>query len=582
MKSCTRKENRWEHEGGGGVTESMLIHEVLVVGGGLAGLMAALAASEKAEVAVLTKLYPTRSHSGAAQGGFNSALGADDSIEAHIYDTVKGSDYLGDQDAIEVLCSDGPEVIFELERMGVPWTRNADGSIAQRALGGAGFPRACFAADFSGHVVLHTLYEQVLKRGIKIYPEWHLVELLVEGGQVAGVLAYDLSRASLEVIRAKAVILATGGYGRAFAKTTNAHANTGDGMAVAYRAGAVLSDMEFVQFHPTTLYGTNVLISEAARGEGGYLRNINGERFMAGYAPSKMELAPRDVVSRAIFREIKEGRGFAGQYVHLDLTHLGETMIKERLPQVRDLSIRYAGVDPAKAPVPVEPAQHYSMGGVRTDVWGMTSLPGLLAAGEVANVSVHGANRLGGNSLLETVVFGRRAGHKAAQLAKNEPWPALSQTTVNRSLDSWSSMLAGERKSVRNDSTFLIRQELTGTMTSLVGVFRVGSELEEAVNKLTELKERYRKLGPPEEIHPFNYALVDHLETGYLLDLSEVIARGALRRTESRGAHYRLDYPSRDDQRWLCHTFACRGKDGPEFTDGPVKITRYQPQERGY
>ncbi len=396
----------------------MLMHEVLVVGGGLAGLMAALNVSGRADTAVLSKIYPTRSHSGAAQGGFNAAMGADDSVEAHIFDTVKGSDYLGDQDAIEVLCSDGPEVIRELDRMGVPWTRSTDGAIAQRSLGGAGFPRACFAADFSGHVVLHTLYEQILKHGVKVYPEWHLLELLVEDGRVAGALVYDLARARLEVIRTKLIILATGGYGRAFAKTTNAHANTGDGMAIAYRAGAVLSDMEFVQFHPTTLYGTNILISEAARGEGGYLRNARGERFMANYAPEKMELAPRDVVSRAIFNEIKEGRGFEGHYVHLDLTHLGEALIAERLPQVRDLAIRYSGVDPARLPINIEPAQHYSMGGVRTDIWGMTPLPGLLAAGEVANLSVHGANRLGGNSLLETVVFGRRAGRKAAELTR--------------------------------------------------------------------------------------------------------------------------------------------------------------------
>lgn len=560
----------------------MLIHEVLVVGGGLAGLMAALAASEKSEVAVLSKLYPTRSHSGAAQGGFNAAMAAGDSVEDHIFDTVKGSDYLGDQDAIEVLCSEGPEVILELERIGVPWSRNNQGGVAQRSLGGAGFPRACFAADFSGHVVLHTLYEQVLKRGVKIYPEWHLIELLVEGGQVAGALVYDLARARLEVIRSKVVILATGGYGRAFAKTTNAHANTGDGMAIAYRAGATLSDMEFVQFHPTTLYGTNILISEAARGEGGYLRNVNGERFMANYAPQKMELAPRDVVSRAIFKEIKEFRGVDGQYVHLDLTHLGEGLVAERLPQVRDLAVRYAGVDPAKEPMPIEPAQHYSMGGVRTDVWGVTSLPGLLAAGEVANVSVHGANRLGGNSLLETVVFGRQAGHKAAEIVRQEPWPALSQATVACSQEFWSSMFTVKEQNVQEDDAFLIRQEMTAVMTNQVGVFRVGSELEDAVNKLGELKGRYQRLKPSGGTHPFNYALMDYLEVGYLLDLCEIIARGALRRTESRGAHYRLDYPRRDDQYWLCHTFAGRGENGPEFTAGPLKITRYAPQERGY
>ena len=561
----------------------MIMHEVLIVGGGLAGLMAALRVSEHTDVAVLSKVYPTRSHSGAAQGGFNAALGADDSIEAHMFDTVKGSDYLGDQDAIEVLCSDGPEVILDLERMGVTWTRRADGGIAQRSLGGAGFPRGCFAADFSGHVVLHTLYEQILKRGVKIYPEWHLLELLCRDGRVVGALVYDLARARLEVIRAKVIILATGGYGRAFAKTTNGHANTGDGMAIAFRAGAVLSDMEFVQFHPTTLYGTNILISEAARGEGGVLRNTEGERFMARYASEKMELAPRDVVARAIFKEIKEGRGFDGHYVHLDLTHLGEALVAERLPQVRDLAIRYGGVDPVSVPMPIEPAQHYSMGGVRTDNRGVTTLPGLLAAGEVANVSVHGANRLGGNSLLETVVFGRRAGNRAAELARGDSWPDFSREALRRALEPWQALLsAAPLTSSDGDSTFAIRREMTTVMTNQVGVFRTGSELEEAVAGLSQLRARYERLSPPGGARPFNYALMDYLEVGYLLDLSEIIARGALARTESRGAHYRLDYPRRDDERWLHHTFARQGEGGLEFTAGPVTITRYEPQERGY
>jgi succinate dehydrogenase / fumarate reductase flavoprotein subunit len=552
----------------------MIMHEVLVVGGGLAGLMAALTVSESAEVAVLSKVYPTRSHSGAAQGGFNAALGEDDTIEAHIFDTVKGSDYLGDQDAIEVLCAEGPEVILELERMGVTWTRRADGGIAQRSLGGAGFPRGCFAADFSGHVVLHTLYEQSLKRGVKVYAEWHLLELLLDDGRVAGAIVYDLARARFEVIRAKQIILATGGYGRAFFKTTNGHANTGDGMAIAYRAGAVLSDMEFVQFHPTTLYGTNILVSEAARGEGGYLRNANGERFMAHYAPEKMELAPRDVVARAIFKEIREGRGFEGHYVHLDLTHLGEALVAERLPQVRDLAMRYAGADPVDVPMPIEPAQHYSMGGVRTDIWGMTTLPGLLAAGEVANVSIHGANRLGGNSLLETVVFGRRAGKRAAELLRGESWPNLSRETVRRALE------PGE--SSQEESAFTIRREMTMLMTNQVGVFRTGSELDDAVARLGQLRERYRGLFPPGGAQPFNYALLDYLEVGYLLDLSEIITRGARARTESRGAHFRLDHPQRDDRNWLHHTLVRRGENGPEFTAGPVTITIYEPRARGY
>lgn len=561
----------------------MITHDVLVVGGGLAGLMAALAASEGVDVAVLSKIYPTRSHSGAAQGGFNAVLGEDDSLEAHIFDTVKGSDYLGDQDAIEVLCSDGPQVIRELERMGVPWSRRADGRIAQRSLGGAGFPRACFVADFSGHVVLHALYEQILKQGVKVYPERHLLELFVEDGQVAGALAYDLAHARLEVIRSKQIVLATGGYGRAFSKTTNAHANTGDGMAIAYRAGAVLSDMEFVQFHPTTLYGTNVLISEAARGEGGYLRDANGERFMVRYAPEKMELAPRDVVARAIFNEIREGRGFEDHYVHLDLTHLGEALVAERLPQVRDLAIRYAGVDPARVPMPIEPAQHYSMGGVRTDLWGATTLPGLLAAGETANVSVHGANRLGGNSLLETVVFGRRAGKRAADSARNMPLPGLSRKTLSRVLDSWTALLSGAHEALSGqDGLFAVRREMATLMTNQVGVFRTGSELEDAVERLHRLKDCYARLRPWSGTRPFNYALVDYLEVGHLLELSDIIAQGALARTESRGAHFRLDYPERNDENWLYHTFVRRGDAGPEFSRGPVSITRHEPRKRGY
>jgi succinate dehydrogenase / fumarate reductase flavoprotein subunit len=563
----------------------MLMHEVLVVGGGLAGLMAAHTVSGKADTAVVSKIYPTRSHSGAAQGGFNSAISEEDSIDNHVFDTVKGSDYLGDQDAIEVLCSDGPEVIFELDRMGVPWSRTDNGKVAQRSLGGAGFPRTCFAADFSGHVVLHTLYEQVLNRGVKIYPEWHVLEFLTEEDRVVGAIVYDMQQARLEIIRAKQVIIATGGYGRAFEKTTNAHANTGDGMAIAYRAGAVLSDMEFVQFHPTTLYGTNILISEAARGEGGYLRNASGERFMSSYAPEKLELAPRDVVSRAIFKEIKEGRGFEGHYVHLDLTHLGEAHVAERLPQVRDLAIRYAGVDPVSVPMPIEPAQHYSMGGIRTDIWCCTNVPGLMAAGEAANVSVHGANRLGGNSLLETVVFGRRAGQKALELVREEPWHVLSNRVLDDAVSRWSGFLsrgAAKTYQAQGDSPFDIRRDMTRIMTSQVGVFRVGSELEDAVRRLDLLKERYGRLTPSGDAQPFNYALMDYLEVGYLLDLAELIARGALARTESRGAHFRLDYPKRDDKNWLHHTFVRLNGTGTEFSEGPVSITRYQPQERGY
>ncbi|SFR16285.1 FAD-dependent oxidoreductase [Desulfoscipio geothermicus] len=561
----------------------MITHDVVVVGGGLAGLMAATTAAGSVDVAVLSKLYPTRSHSGAAQGGFNAALSEDDSVESHIFDTVKGSDYLGDQDAIEVLCSEGPEVIKELEWAGVPWSRTEDGRVAQRSLGGAGFPRACFAADLSGHVVLHTLYERALKLGVKTYPEWYLVELLVENGRISGLFVYDLASGRTEIIRCKAVILATGGYGRAFAKTTNAFANTGDGMTIAYRAGARLADMEFVQFHPTTLYGTNVLVSEAARGEGGYLFNNRGERFMDRYAPRKMELAPRDVVSRAIFNEIKEGRGVEGKYVNLDLTHLGEAKIKERLPQVRDLACRYTGIDPVEKPIPIEPAQHYSMGGIRTDLNCETNIKGLLAAGEAANVSVHGANRLGGNSLLETVVFGRRAGRRVVEMVSKETaWPELPGESLERAEENWKNNFGSNSPLDPRDNIFKIRREMNRTMTEYVGVFRTESELKQAVDILAGLKERYSTLKVSRKEEPFNYELIEHIEVGYLLDLSEIIALAALRRTESRGAHYRTDFPQRNDQDWLNHTIIWRGEKGPEFGKEPVSITKYQPVERGY
>jgi succinate dehydrogenase / fumarate reductase flavoprotein subunit len=560
----------------------MIFHDIVIVGGGLTGLMAAVEAQPGTDVAVISKIYPTRSHSGAAQGGFNAALGADDSVEAHWFDTVKGGDYLGDQDAIEVLCSEGPEVIRQLEQMGVPWSRTPDGRPAQRSLGGAGFPRACYAADISGHVVLHTLYERALLAGVRIYPEWHLVELLVENGALAGLLVYDLVTARLEVVRCRAALLATGGYGRIFRKTTNGHANTGDGTAIAYRAGAVLADMEFVQFHPTTLCGTNILISEAARGEGGYLFNAGGERFMARYAQQKMELAPRDVVSRSIFQEIKEGRGLGDGYVHLDLTHLGPDKIIRRLPQVNELARLYAAVDPTQAPIPVEPAQHYSMGGIRVNLDCETNIPGLLAAGETANVSVHGANRLGGNSLLETVVFGRRAGKHLLKAAER-PLPPPPHASLDQALARWQTIFcAGKPRQPGDDSASAIRDAMNRTMTDKVGVFRIGEELREAVEEIAALRRRYETLKVPAGEHSFNYQLIELLELGCLLELSEVTAGAAYRRTESRGAHYRMDYPRRDDGNWLHHTLVRRGGDGPVYEAGPVSITRFQPETRGY
>ena len=560
----------------------MRVHEVLVVGGGLAGLMAAFQARSR-DVAVATKVYPHQSHSGAAQGGFNAAMGGPDSVEAHIFDTIKGSDFLADQDAVEVMCSEAPEVIRELDRLGALWTRTEDGRIAQRALGGSSYPRACYAADMSGQVVLHTLYEQALRAGIRLYPEWHLLSLLVEEGRVCGGVFWDLPGGRLEVVRAHAVVLATGGYGRVYAKTTNGLGSTGDGVAIAYRAGAVVSDLEFVQFHPTTLNGTNILISEGARGEGGHLKNALGERFMARYAPKAMELAPRDLVSRAIATEIREGRGIEGAYVHLDLTHLGEVLIRERLPQVHELALTYAGVDATREPIPIEPGQHYSMGGIRTTPWCETTLPGLFAAGECANVSVHGANRLGGNSLLETVVFGRRAGLRALRWLREAGPAPVPGASLKAFEELWKSAFDSGRPLVAASREVNgLRRTLTSLMTQKVGVFRVGRELEEAVSEIAAMREQYRRLRIPPPQGGFDYRLMAYWELGFLLDLAQIIAEGALRRTESRGAHHRLDYPQRDDQRWLKHTFARWGERGPQFEDGEVRLGKVAPQARAY
>lgn len=556
----------------------MLTYDIVVVGAGLAGLRAAVEASPKAQVAVITKVYPTRSHSGGAQGGINAPIGEDDSVENHIFDTVKGTDYLGDQDAIEVLVSEAPAAIYEFERWGILFDRRPDGKIAQRSLGGAGFPRACFAADLTGHAMLHTLFEQALRRNLSIFSEWYLLDLIVEDGRCHGIVALDFQTGRLEQFRAKVVILATGGYGRSFRKTTNGVINTGDGMAVAYRNGAILSDMEFVQFHPTTLYGTNILISEAARGEGGYLINNQGERFMARYAPKSMELAPRDMVSRCIMTEIKQGRGFENEYVLLDLRHLGREVILERLPQVHELALRYNGVDSIKEPIPVQPGQHYSMGGIRCNVWGETNVQNLLVAGECSNVSVQGANRLGGNSLLETVVFGKRAGQRAAEIAQGIDYPKADGSPLQRMQARIDALMAGRT----GDNPALLSRRIRDIMTDKVGVFREARELQEAIDELMDFKERYPEIRLNRASLTFNYEFAEQLELGFLLDLCEVIAKGALRRTESRGAHYRTDYPTRDDVNWLAHTFARWSPDGPVLTNGPVAITRYPPAARSY
>ena len=556
----------------------MLYHDVVVIGAGLAGMRAAVEATRQADVAIITRVYPTRSHSGAAQGGINAVLNPEDSIESHIYDTIKGGDYLGDQEAIEIFCQEAPQDIYQLEHMGVNFSRTSEGRLAQRELAGASFPRACYAADLTGHKLLHLLYEQLLKSPVRVYNEWSVVGLLVNDGICLGIIAYDLTRGMLEVIKAQSVILATGGYGRTYARTTNALINTGDGMALALREGVPLSDMECVQFHPTTLFGTNILVSEAVRGEGGYLFNNQGERFMERYVPGKMELAPRDIVSRCIQLEIKEGRGFQDEYVHLDVSHFGPKKIEEKIPQVKELAQRFAGVDISREPMPVQPAQHYSMGGIRTNIWGETNIAGLFAAGECACVSIHGANRLGGNSLMETIVFGRRAGLKAREYALQSPDRSLPTSLIKTRIAFIKEIWGREGK----ENLYGLKETLGKTMTEKVGVFRHGPEMQAALETIKELQERYKAINIHDRGKVYNTDLLAAIELGYLLELAETIASGALLRKESRGAHDRSDYPQRDDTNFLKHILAYKTRDGIRQELQGVSITRYYPETRGY
>ncbi len=556
------------------------MHDVLIVGAGLAGMRAAVEASRAgADVALLSKVYPLRSHSVAAQGGINAAVGDDDSCENHAYDTVKGSDYLGDQDAIETMCREAPDDIIELEHMGTVFDRLPTGRIAQRPFGGAGFPRTCYVADITGQALLHVLHEQTLKLNVRTYDEWFVTSLIVEGGRCCGVVALNMRTGDIEALPAKAVILAAGGLGRIYSPTSNSLISTGDGHALAYRAGVPLMDMEFVQFHPTTLKESGVLITEGARGEGGHLLNSEGERFMSRYAPNKMELAARDVVSRAEQTEIDEGRGVDG-CVLLDLRHLGEKMINEKLFQIRELALDLTNTDFVSAPVPVRPGMHYAMGGVKTDVDGAAPLAGLFACGECACVSVHGANRLGGNSLLETIAFGRRAGKAAAAYVASQPAPSPSDASVRRDTETLAQLLA--RPTTSGDSMAAIRGEMAGEMNKGVGIFRTKEGIAGALSAVRKLRERWTGLAVRNQGKVFNFELLSVVELGFMLDLAEVIALGALQREESRGAHSRRDFPERDDAAWMKHTLAFRTGGEPRLEYAPVTKTRWEPEKRVY
>lgn len=565
----------------------MISHQIVVVGGGLAALRAAIEAGEHCDCAVFSQVFPIRSHSGAAQGGINAALanapdGKDDSPARHAYDTIKGSDFLADQPAVEAMTNDAPGCIFELDHWGAPFSRYDDGTIAQRPFGGAGFPRTCFSADKTGHVLLHTMYEQAVKRGVRVYPEWMALALAVDNGVCYGLVAMDLVRGTLEMIKADAVIFGTGGAGRTYSRSTNALVNTGSAMAVAYNAGIGLKDMEFIQFHPTSLYGTNILITEGARAEGGYLLNNKGERFMEKYAPKMMELGPRDIVARGIQTEINEGRGFDNAYVHLDLRHLGREKILERLPGIRDITISFAGLDPIDQPIPIQPGQHYTMGGIDTDQDGQTEAAGLYAAGECACVSVHGANRLGGNSLLDVIVFGRRAGAKAAEYVQNKaPTPGGEQVLQAR-LQEIEQKIKQLMEGKGKEDLAAVRREMAETMMEQVGVFREQGPMEDALTKIRGLQERYKHGSVTYRGTTYNLDIVRNLELESMLQLTEIIALGALNRQESRGSHCRYDYRDRDDVNWLKHTVAHKSPEGPKMSYKPVAITTYQPEARKY
>ena len=559
----------------------MLEHDVLVIGAGLAGMRAAIAANANgANTAIISKVHPVRSHSNAAQGGINAALtDRGDDWEEHAYDTVKGSDFLGDQEAIEVMCQSAGRSLIDMEHMGVTFNRDDDGKLGTRAFGGQRRARTFFVGDFTGQAMLHVMFEQLMKSGIRSYEEWFVSGLIKEDGLVCGVTALEIRTGQIYAIRAKTVIFATGGLGRTFEPSTNALIVTGDGMALAYNAGARLMDMEMVQYHPTTLQGSGVLISEAARGEGAYLLDKNGDRFMEKYAPNMMELASRDVVSRAEQTEINAGNGLNG-CMFLDCRHLGESLIMEKLSQIREIGIDLIGVDMIKDPVPIRPGMHYIMGGIKTDVDGQTNLPGVYAAGECACVSVHGGNRLGANSLLDTIVFGERAGIHAAATARDSEYAEFDvDAAVKKEQQRIQEIL---NRPQNGDRVGAIRLEMGQSLNNNLAVYRNQAGMEETLRDLAGLEERYANVPVDNKGRIFNTDLVFALELGFMMDCAGAVTVSALDRKDSRGAQSRTDFPDRDDENWMKHVVVTKGEVGRDISYLPVSITKWTPEERKY
>ncbi len=566
----------------------MLKHELLVVGGGLAGLAAAVEGKERGlDVALVSKLHPVRSHSGAAQGGINAVLDEsenchDDSPERHAYDTIMGSDFLADQDAVKIMCDEAPNVIIEMEHAGCPFSRTGDGRIARKAFGCTDYARTCFGGSKTGHHLLQTLFGQAVKYQLTMYTEWVVTRLVVSGGRCHGVVCFDIESGEFVPIAATATMFATGGSGQVYStNTTNALTSTGLGISLAYRAGVPIKDLEFVQFHPTGLYPSSILVTESCRGEGGQLINNMGERFMKNYVSEKvMELGPRDIVARSVQTEINAGRGFDNAFVHLDLRHLGEKKILEQLPGIRKLCITYAGIDPVFKPIPVWPSQHYTMGGIDTNEKTETEIIGFYAAGECACVSVHGANRLGGNSLLETIVFGRIGGSAIADYVPNADAPVESKLAdaVRQEQSRFNQLVKGSGK----ENPYRIRDELSFVMMEKVGIFRNKQDMAMACARIKELKDHFSHIRPIQTNKSFNYDFLWVTEIEGNLDAAQIIAESALAREESRGAHFRTDFPTRLDDSWLKHTICEYTPDGPKLDYKPVKLGIFEPEERKY